>query len=49
MVFTGIIQEKAKLVKVSRFEDFSQIEIETSPKFIDGIQIGASVSLMAFA
>ena len=45
MVFTGIIQEKAKLVKVSRFEDFSQIEIETSPKFIDGIQIGASVSV----
>ena len=28
MVFTGIIQEKAKLVKVSKFEDFSQIEIE---------------------
>lgn len=45
MVFTGIIQEKAKLVKVSRFEDFSQIEIETSSKFIDGIQIGASVSV----
>ena len=45
MVFTGIIQEKAKLVKVSRFEDFSQIEIEASPKFIDGIQIGASVSV----
>ena len=45
MVFTGIIQEKAKLVKVSRFEDFSQIEIEPSPKFIDGIQIGASVSV----
>ena len=45
MVFTGIIQEKAKLVKVSRFEDFSQIEIETSPKFIDGIQTGASVSV----
>ena len=45
MVFTGIIQEKAKLVKVSRFEDFSQIEIETSLKFIDGIQIGASVSV----
>ena len=38
MVFTGIIQEKAKLVKVSRFEDFSQIEIETSPKFIDGFR-----------
>jgi len=45
MVFTGIIQEKARLTKVENLGDFSQIEIETSLEFIEGIKIGASVSI----
>ena len=28
MVFTGIIQEKARIAKVEKLDDFSQIEIE---------------------
>jgi len=45
MVFTGIIQEKARLTKVENLGDFSQIEIEPSSEFIKGIKIGASVSI----
>ena len=30
MVFTGIIQEKARIAKVEKLDDFSQIEIITS-------------------
>ncbi len=45
MVFTGIIQEKARLTKVENLGDFSQIEIEPSSEFIKGIEIGASVSI----
>ena len=45
MVFTGIIQEKARIAKVENLEDFSQIEIVTSSKFIKGIKVGASVSI----
>jgi riboflavin synthase len=45
MVFTGIIQEKARIAKVENLEDFSQIEIVTSSEFIKGIKVGASVSI----
>lgn len=45
MVFTGIVQEKARLMRVERLEDFSSIEIETSLDFMRGIKIGASVSI----
>lgn len=45
MVFTGIIQEKAKIIKINTSSDFSQIEIETSLNFVKGIKVGASVSV----
>ena len=45
MVFTGIIQEKARIAKVEKLDDFSQIEIVTSSEFIKGIKVGASVSI----
>ena len=45
MVFTGIIQEKARIIKVERLNDFSQIEIESSSAFMKGIKVGASVSI----
>jgi len=45
MVFTGIIQEKARISKVEKLEDFSQIEIVTSSEFTEGIKVGASVSI----
>ena len=45
MVFTGIIQEKARIAKVEKLEDFSQIEIVTSSEFTKGIKVGASVSI----
>ena len=45
MVFTGIIQEKARVNKVEKLDDFSQIEIVTSSEFIKGIKVGASVSI----
>ena len=45
MVFTGIIQEKARLLRVKKLKDFSSIEIESSSDFTRGIKIGASVSI----
>ena len=45
MVFTGIVQEKARLMSVEKLEDFSSIEIGTSSDFMRGIKIGASVSI----
>ena len=45
MVFTGIIQEKARIAKVEKLDDFSQIEIVTSSEFTKGIKVGASVSI----
>ena len=45
MVFTGIIQEKARVNKVEKLDDFSQIEIVTSSAFTKGIKVGASVSI----
>jgi len=45
MVFTGIIQEKARITKVEKLNDFSQIEIVTSSEFTKGIKVGASVSI----
>ena len=45
MVFTGIIQEKAKVSSVEKSKDFSRIQIEASPEFVQGIKIGASVSI----
>tara|TARA_B100001250_G_scaffold293860_1_gene255486 strand:- start:412 stop:1026 length:615 start_codon:yes stop_codon:yes gene_type:complete len=45
MVFTGIIQEKARLTKVENLADFSQIQIEPSLEFIKGLKVGASVSI----
>ena len=45
MVFTGIIQEKARIIKVEKLDNFSQIEIESSSAFIKGIKVGASVSI----
>ncbi|MDG1545085.1 MAG: riboflavin synthase subunit alpha [Candidatus Poseidoniia archaeon] len=45
MVFTGIVQEKAKIIKINTSSDFSQIEIETSLNFVKGIKVGASVSV----
>ena len=45
MVFTGIIQEKARIIKVEKLDDFSQIEIESSSAFMKGIRVGASVSI----
>lgn len=45
MVFTGIIQEKAKVIRVDKRADFSQIEIEASIYFSKGMKIGASVSI----
>jgi len=45
MVFTGIIQEKARVIKVEKLDNFSQIEIESGLEFIKGIKIGASVSI----
>ena len=45
MVFTGIIQEKARLLRVKKLKDFSSIEIESSSDFMRGIKIGASVSI----
>ena len=45
MVFTGIVQEKARLLRVKKLKDFSSIEIESSSDFMRGIKIGASVSI----
>ena len=45
MVFTGIVQEKARLLRVKKLKDFSSIEIESSLDFMRGIKIGASVSI----
>ena len=45
MVFTGIVQEKARLLRVKKLKDFSSIEIESSLDFMSGIKIGASVSI----
>ena len=45
MVFTGIIQEKARIIKVEKLDDFSQVEIESSSAFMKGIKVGASVSI----
>tara|TARA_B100000945_G_scaffold288976_1_gene261701 strand:+ start:4901 stop:5515 length:615 start_codon:yes stop_codon:yes gene_type:complete len=45
MVFTGIIQEKARITKVEKLDNFSQIEIVTSSEFTKGIKVGASVSI----
>ena len=45
MVFTGIIQEKARIIKVEKLDDFSQVEIESSSAFMKGIRVGASVSI----
>ena len=45
MVFTGIIQEKAQVSRIEKSKDFSSIRIETSSDFVEGIKIGASVSI----
>ena len=45
MVFTGIVQEKAKIIKINTSSNFSQIEIETSLNFVKDIKVGASVSV----
>ena len=45
MVFTGIIQEKAQVSRIEKSKDFSTIRIEASSDFVEGIKIGASVSI----
>ncbi|MFL2940399.1 MAG: riboflavin synthase subunit alpha [Marine Group III euryarchaeote CG-Epi4] len=45
MVFTGIVQEKAKVTSIEKSQDFSSIRIEASLDFVEGIKIGASVSI----
>ena len=45
MVFTGIIQEKAEVSSIEKSQDFSSIRIEASSEFVEGIKIGASVSI----
>ena len=45
MVFTGIIQEKAEVSSIEESQDFSSIRIEASSEFVEGIKIGASVSI----
>ena len=45
MVFTGIIQEKAQVSSIEKSIDFSSIRIEASSNFVEGIKIGASVSI----
>ena len=45
MVFTGIIQEKGKVLSVKKSPDFSNVRIEATSDFVKGIKIGASVSI----
>ena len=45
MVFTGIIQEKAEVSSIEKSQNFSSIRIEASSEFVEGIKIGASVSI----
>lgn len=45
VMYTGIIQTKAKVSAVERKKDFLSFEVELDPKFLDGVFIGASCAI----